>query len=439
VPAANVQQVQQLPYQADLLHTIALTLALTLVFIRFSLLHEILTIVVHINAHLLILFGIPAIFTVIVAGGLRRSMAARATYYWTGFAVWAAVCVPFSVWRAASATSVLGYFRVELLMLFVIAGFVLTWKECVTLTRVIAAATLVNILSTGLLSKTSGERIGLDWGGSVSNPNDLAAILVLGLPFLLLPIYRSRSLAVRILVAVIMAGGLISTVRTGSRGALLALAVQVILIFFRGSLRERVTMLCLVPIGFVTVLAVVPSNLLVRLRSFSFTSQGASLEALESRAAREYLLDKSIEYTLQFPLFGVGPNQFATYEGTHSDALGSHGLWHGTHNSITQASSECGIPGALLWLAGWASSFLLLRKTYRTAKARADCDDIRITAHCIQVAMAGFFVAIFFLNFAYFFYGPALAGLSISVWRAANYEFERRSAAPIALAAAAGA
>jgi len=44
--------------------------------------------------------------------------------------------------------------------------------------------------------------------------------------------------------------------------------------------------------------------------------------------------------------------------------------------------------------------------------------------------MAGFVTAMTFLNFAYFFYTPALGGIAMAVSRAAEKEFAVRSGGP---------
>jgi O-antigen ligase len=137
----------------------------------------------------------------------------------------------------------------------------------------------------------------------------------------------------------------------------------------------------------------------------------------------------SIRYTFQHPLFGVGPQQFAAYEGGHERVRGTHGYWHDTHCSFTQASAECGIPGFLFFAGGTLSTLLLLYKTFRQARRRTDCQDMRIAIFCIMLGVVGFDVAITFLNFAYFFYFPALAGLATGVWSAAQREFQIRDAA----------
>lgn len=214
--------------------------------------------------------------------------------------------------------------------------------------------------------------------------------------------------------------------RTGSRGALVALIADALFILFRGSVLQRIAVICIVPLTTIAALVFVPASTLERIKSFSATQSTVSKEAIESSKARWYLLTKTLEYTAEFPVFGLGPGQFINYEGIHNRVHGAHGMYHEPHNSYWQAFVEMGVPGGILFLTAYISSFLMFNRTYRQAKLRPDCQDIQNGAFCIMLGMVGFCVAITFLNFTYFFYGPALGGMAISVWRAANYEFENR-------------
>ena len=424
--------------RTDALRTVTFYMALALIFVRFSLLQEIQLYTMHFKAYLLYVFGIPAIMGVVLAGGLRRTLSARPAYYWTGYALWVLAAVPFSSWRGASVQFVWYFFRTDFMMLFVVAGLVVSWRECRIVLRTLAAATVVNLLTARLFSASDEGRMTLEWRGSVADPNDFAAILLLGLPFLLLVVFNSKS---RLLKFAALAGitfGIVVIFKTGSRGALLALIADTLFLFFRANHRQRIALVCCVPLILLLVVAIVPSELLQRIHSFSASDENASAEALASSTARNYLLHKSVEYTFEFPIFGVGPNQFASYEGTHNAVFGWHGMWHDTHNTFTQASSECGIPAGILLIASWVSSFLLVNRTYRKARSRPECRDIQAATFCLMLSIVGFCAAITFLNFAYFFYGPAMGGLAIAIARAANYEFTRRNSAAPAMATAAG-
>ena len=404
-------------------------MGLAVVFLMFSMLHQIQSYLMHFNAYLLYVFGLPAILGIVVAGGIRRALAVkgvRTGYYWMAFAVWMFALVPFSIWQGGALKVSIAFVRTGVICFFAIAGLVVTWRHCRLVVYSIGVAAVINLLSARVFSNAAdGGRLELDFG-TVANANDFAAHLLLTLPFLLLAVYSSRSILLRSLALTGVAVGVLVIFRTASRGALLAIVVDLLFVLLRGGMRQRIALLCFAPITLAGVLILVPGQLIQRIRSFSPHESDVSAEAIESSMARSYLLRKGIEYTLQHPLTGVGPGQFSTYEGEHNKLFSGHGMWHGTHNSWIQASSECGIPGGLLFLAGWASSFLLVNRTYRMAKKRPDCRDIQQMTFCVMLAILGFCVAITFLNFAYFFYGPAMAGLAMAIWRTANNEFLRR-------------
>ena len=420
--------------RVDPVRVLAFYAALALTFVKFGMLAEIQGQLMGFNGYLLYIFGVPATLGVIVAGGVRRTLAARPAYYWIAFAVWMIVCVPLSYWKYGSLILARNFVRDDLLMMFAIGGLVMTWRECRVLTKYIGVAALINIASGRFFANTEGGRLSLNFG-TVANSNDYAAHLLLTLPFLLLFVLNSRKVVVRAGALTAFCVGILMIVRTASRGALVALIVCALFAFFRASMVQRIALVCLIPVVLVAVLVFVPGEALQRIRSFSASESDVSQEAMESTDARRYVMRKGIEYTLENPIFGVGPGQFPAYEGSHNKVLGGHGLWHEAHDAWIQASSECGIPGGVLLLSAYASAFLLLNQTYRKAVKRADCQDIRNAIFCIMLGMVGFFVAISFLNFAYLFYGPALAGIAIAVWRVANYEFEHR---PIPAASAPG-
>jgi O-antigen ligase len=105
---------------------------------------------------------------------------------------------------------------------------------------------------------------------------------------------------------------------------------------------------------------------------------------------RRYELEKAIEYTFEFPVFGVGPGQFSNYEGGHSKYFGTHGSFYRVHNTFLQVFTESGFPGGILLVMSWGSTFLLLNRTYGQAKKRQGCRDIQNTAFYITLALLGF-------------------------------------------------
>jgi O-antigen ligase len=415
------------------IRTFAFAMAALLVFFRFSMLSQVMTQVTGANLRLLYLITIPALLGLVLAGGIQRSYRGRPAYWYTAYMLWMIVDIPFSVWRGGSFTRTWEFMRTDAIMLFIIAGIAISWKECKILMGAVALGAVVNVLSARLFSGADhyGYRVALSFG-SISDPNDYAAHLLLVLPFLLWVAMTRRNTVIRALAFGGVLFGIKLVLGTASRGALLALAAVMLFWLWRGTARQRVVILGLAPLVAIGMYLLLPPETRSRLMAFRETTgveTEQQREALESSKAREYVFQKSIEYMIHFPIFGVGPGQFSFYEGTHSTVLGSHGYWHETHNSFTSAGSECGIPGLIFFIGGILSTFLLLNKTYNEARRHPGCEDIQTAAFCMMMAFVGFVVAISFLSFAYFFYTPAMAGFSILLYPAAREEMQNRGLA----------
>ncbi len=72
--------------------------ALAVVFLRYSLLHEVLAYFGGFNTRLLYVFSIPALLLLFGSNGLSRAFSSRTTKYWLLFIVWLFITVPFSYW-----------------------------------------------------------------------------------------------------------------------------------------------------------------------------------------------------------------------------------------------------------------------------------------------------------------------------------------------------
>jgi O-antigen ligase len=332
------------------------------------------------------------------------------------------LAVPFSSWKGGSAALVLAFIRTDFIMLLVTAGLATRWVHCEAMLYAIAVAAFVNLGTANFFIKaSSSDRLTLQWAGIVANPNDLAAHLLLVLPFLLFIVLKPRvHLVLSILSIAAIFLGVFQILRTGSRGSLLALGGSLIFMFVRGPRGLRVAMWTAVPVVLVILIVMLPSSTRNRLTSFS-GNDSATQSAAASREAREYLLKQSLIYTFRNPIFGVGPGQFMTYENQIRNQEGLRGSWHETHNSYTQISSECGIPALLFYLAAAISTFMLLGRIRRRAKAYGR-KEVAAAAFCITVSLVGYSIAALFVNFGYRFYFPAISGLVVSMWYAVRHD-----------------
>ena len=363
------------------------------------------------NTYVLYLVAPAAILVALINGSLRRTFQNRAAWYWVGFWVWMVVCIPFSSWKGESYGLVVTYARVSMPMLLVVGGLATNWKELRAVFYTIGMAGVVNLLTARLFAKEVDGRLNMDASGTIGNSNDLAAHIIIVLPFLLfIAMDRKRNPLLRLAILPLMGYGVSVVLGTGSRGGLIALGAVFLFVILRATPKQRLFTVLAAGILAVTSFALLPGNTLNRLGTlFGAHDEGAE----ESGESRSYLFWTSVDYTVQHPIFGVGPGQFANFEGKTRVEEGQRGNWHATHCSWTQISSECGVPALLFFVLGIGSAVLLVYRTWRQARTRG-FTEISNACFCYLVAMVGFLVAITFLANAYRFYFPAMIGLAIS-------------------------
>jgi O-antigen ligase len=391
--------------------------AVALVFLRFSFLPETIAYFTGINTYLLYVFGPLALIGVVAFGGLKRTFHYAPARFWLAFLVYMFLAVPFSSWRGDSFMLAQTYIRTGFIMLLVTAGLAMTWVECRSMIYAIALATVFNLATAHLLMShaADSDRLFFQSKGMISDPNDLAAHLLLVLPFLLFVILRPRTfIVIRLILAGAMLYGLFLILRSGSRGGFVALILTLAVVFVVGSARQRLVVGIAAPVLLVVLVALLPGSTWKRLKSIAESSE-ASDAAASSSEARKYLLKKSIEFTLKKPIFGVGPGQFQNFEGISAAAEGRHGSWHATHNTYTQVSSECGIPALAFFLGALFSTFGILQKIRKKALAM-NKKEIVTAAFCITLGLTGYTSASLFLANAYRFQFLAISGLVVAIW-----------------------
>jgi putative inorganic carbon (HCO3(-)) transporter len=387
--------------------------ALVLLFLRFSYLPETVQYFTGMNTYLLYIAGPPALIGVVALRGLERTFRYAPAKFWLAFLVWMVLAVPFSSWIGGSFKLAQTYIRTDFIMLLVAAGWAMTWVECRSMIYDIALATMFNLAIARLLMATQGDRFYLESRGMISDPNDLAAHLLLVLPFLLFVVLGERTpVIIRIILTAALAYGLFLVFRSGSRGGMVALVATLAFVLIFGSARQRAALGIATFAMVIVLIAFLPGSTWKRLTSFSEGSE----TAIQSAEARRYLLKKSIEITFKKPIFGVGPGQFPNYEGMEAIREGRHGMWHATHNTYTQISSECGIPALVFFLGAIISTFGILKKIRKKAKM-AHKHEIVTATFCITLGLIGYSAASIFLSNGYRFPFLAISGLVIAIWR----------------------
>lgn len=410
---------------------VGMLFALGLVFLRVSALHELIATKLGTNTYVLYLFGPPAILFCFLSGGVQRTFRQKQALLWLGFLFFFFVSIIFSHWRSDSFKLVLTYARTEFVILPVVAGLALNWKDFWRLSMTIAWAGVATILLGAVMTQQLADgRSELSFG-SMANANDFAALVVFVLPFVALFVFTRRNFLIRMFASGMCALGIYQILSTGSRGALLALIVTMGFVFLRASIRQKIGLMLAGLVAGSLLVTILPDAVTSRLASLFKSDEEEILtggSAFMSRQSRMHLFKRSIELTLKNPLFGVGPGQFAEVEDADfREQGGRKGSWHVTHNTYTQVSSEAGIPAAIFFIWAIVSTLLLMNRIHRKAIRRTPSpfnDRVAIVSYCAMVSLVGFGAACMFLSLAYVFYFPLLTALALAMRNAAEHEWK---------------
>lgn len=277
-----------------------------------------------------------------------------------------------------------------------------------------AAASLVvlpGFTSAESINGVNGRLIGV---GSLSNPNEIAFHLWLGMPFLLLLAYRSSRLK-RYLLLSVCCIELVLIVKTLSREGLLLALLAFIVALVRASAMNKVK-LVVAAFGVCIFAALTLSHQALDRYLTLFTSNVGGVAARSAEASshmRQQKLMESIELTIRHPLFGVGMGVFMPASVDVAKERGVKGDWEVSHNSYTQVSSELGLPGIFILLAIYFTAWRQLRQVDRAAK-RHERQDVRQVVFTLRIALIVLCIHFCFDSMAYLFYMPLVVGLIAS-------------------------
>lgn len=356
----------------------------------------------------------------LLSGNAARGLRHGIGLWWVAFLLWLLLATPFSVWRGGSARMLLNFVPKCYLCFFYTCSFVTSLRRCRCLMYVNAVGAgllLLTCLSFGDAGADSaGERLRIPGSLFYANANDLALTLLLGMTAFSF-LFFSKGILAKIVAST---GIMLSTVyalKTGSRGCLVAGLAVLGMIFLLSRNKFKVASFALPILG--VALFSLPPSTLHRL-SLLFTTPAMNESTLDqaslaSEFQRQGLLKKSFDYTLAHPLFGVGPDQFATAVFGESSKEGEHVPWLGTHNTYTQVSSECGIPALIFYCGPILLCFRLNYRLYKRTRNHPAYREMAGLSLCLLAATLVYALSTFFFHIAYSMSLPALAGFSVAL------------------------
>ena len=339
---------------------------------------------------------------------LRRYSLIAPKQMWILFALYAyAVAgIPFAVWRAGSFDWIFTEYSKVVLMFVVIINVVCTMARLRTL--------LVVVVSTGLMVSIRALQLyqadelfrgriaglGGDRYGFLGNPNELAATIVVLLPFCLALFNNSPRWWGKFwwgIGSLLMVACVIATVsRGGFLCLLLALAMSA-----KGYSRTSKAIL-LIALLLVSVFFATEASLQQRMSTILNPEE----DKTGSSAIRIHQLEMSLRTMVENPLFGVGMRNFQVISGN----------WLGMHNSYTQVGAELGIPALCLFLWFIFGTLRQLRQT-RKCLPQDTSKEVRALLLASETSLWVFILSACFADFAYEFPLYLLIGIALVLSR----------------------
>ncbi len=318
---------------------------------------------------------------------------------------WYAVGVPFSLWKSGSLEVLTEVWLKTVLIFFLLTQTLITVQRIHALLWAIILSELA-VTSYSIIQSSRviwvGERMsGVNLG--ILGWNFLGIAVAITIPYIAAMFVSQRSILSTGLLAATSLSMLWMLVLTASRGGLLNVLLSAGLTFLlvlRGKSRGRLVGLGIIAALFIAV-SMAPQVFWQRLGTV-WDSSGTSMNAVqesaeESTQDRMAVLDRSIKYTLEHPVFGLGLGNFEVASGLQ---IGQPGAWMGTHNTFTQVSSEAGVPALLLLLALLVTAVLKMKRVIRAPVPA----DLNLVARATLASLLSFVFGALCAHLAYEYY-----------------------------------
>jgi O-antigen ligase len=321
------------------------------------------------------------------------------------------------VWRGGAFFTVLDFSKV--CVLWVLAFLTITTVDRLRRIMCIQAASVAIVSTIALAKGYSVDRLKGVIGGIYSNPNDLAFAIVLSLPLGLVLLLTAKSTVARFAWCLGMLTMGVALLRTASRAGFIDLLFAGSVCLWQLGIKAR--HFVLVPatllIGAI-LLAIAGGSLTERLSAASSDNPSQQQEtANASYEERKMLMGKALDAITQYPVLGVGAENFVIYSG----------LWLEVHAAYLQVAVEGGIPVLILYLMFFYRGFVNLWRV-----GSAEMEDEAILFHGgLLGSLIGFVIGAAFSPEAYHFF-PYLSVCYTSVLLAIVNE-KRVVAVPVSI------
>jgi len=261
-------------------------------------------------------------------------------------------------------------------------------------------------------------------GGVSYDANDVGVFMVMSLPFAMMLLQTASSWGERLAALVGLALLAETIAKTQSRGAFIGAVVVGVAVLLMPGIAYGKRIFFLVAAA-VTMAVAAPEGYWKSMQSILEDPKADyNWDAVNGR---RNLAKRGIGYMVDYPLFGIGIDNFRVAEGTISEKakylIPGHGIrWASPHNSFVQAGAEAGVPGLILWVALLASNIIIplrLRRRIPKTWSKGSPDQRFFSAATLYLPLAtvGFGVTASFVSFAWmeplYMLSALVAGLSL--------------------------
>jgi O-antigen ligase len=293
------------------------------------------------------------------------------------------------IWKGGAVNHTIDFAKVWIA--WMITFMLITTFERLRQIIQIQAASVAVICAISIIKGHNQPRLEGVIGGIYSNPNDLAFAVVLTLPFALAFLVTSKGAVKKVLWALGMLIMLAALFLTASRAGFVTLLISgTVTMWHFGIKGKRPGLIAGVVLSAVVLLALAGGKLSDRFEALSGDST-TDASAYGSYRDRMYLMERALEGIENYPIFGIGNNNFMTY------SL----IWHEVHMTYLQIAVEGGIPCMVIYLMFFRCGF----KNLKIMLKAKDLDEHTILfVGALHSSLIGFAVGACFAPEAYQFF-----------------------------------
>src|SRR6266702_1397784 len=377
--------------------------------------------------HLTFVFGVCAALTYLGAllSGHTRLLWTRELKIILLLTGWYTAGVPFALWRGGSFQGLIDVWLKTVLIFFLLTQTLVTLERIRKLLwAIILSELVVTSLSIFLSSRAIwvGDRMsGFNLG--ILGWNFLGIAEAVTIPYMaaIFVVWRS-ALKTSLLAAALISMTwmlMLTASRSGFLDVVFSTALTSLLVL-RGSSRGRIIGAAIALALFVAI-SLAPQVFWERVGTM-WDGPGASANkvaasARQSEEERGTLLTRSLEYTLEHPMFGLGLGNFVVANGTD---VGQPGALEGTHNTFTEISSEAGVPALFLFIGLLATALRNIKRIGKTLLNNPEGAELNLIARATLASLLSFAFGALFAHLAYEYYLFYLVGIGVGIQQVAR-------------------